>query len=96
MVTSISDDGCGSVPSDAASTGAGGVSDDGGKGKSDGDSMGDAAAGPTAPCLWLEALAGCSKGQVWKVGPEGGTLGRASDNNVSLADKEMSRRHSKV
>lgn len=47
-------------------------------------------------CLSLEALAGCLKGQVWQVGPAGATLGRASDNNLSLADKEMSRRHSKV
>lgn len=46
--------------------------------------------------LWLEALAGCLKGQVWEVGPAGATVGRASDNNLSLADKEMSRRHSKV
>lgn len=46
--------------------------------------------------MWLEALAGCLKGQVWEVGPAGATLGRASDNNLCLADKEMSRRHSKV
>lgn len=95
-MTAVSDDGCGTVPSDTTPTGAGVVSEDGGNGKSDGDSMGDAAAGPAAPCLWLEALAGCLKGQVWEVGPKGGTLGRASDNSVSLADKEMSRRHSKV
>ncbi|CAN0048793.1 unnamed protein product, partial [Laminaria digitata] len=46
--------------------------------------------------LWLEAVAGCLKGQVWVVGGFGATLGRASENNLSLADKEMSRRHSKV
>lgn len=48
------------------------------------------------PCLWLEAVAGCLKGQTWAVETIGATLGRASDNNLSLADKEMSRRHSKV
>lgn len=46
--------------------------------------------------LWLEAIAGCLRGQAWEVGRPGATLGRASDNNLSLADKEMSRRHSKV
>lgn len=48
------------------------------------------------PCLWLEAVAGCLKGQMWSVETSGATLGRASDNKLSLADKEMSRRHSKV
>lgn len=48
------------------------------------------------PSLWLEAVAGCLKGQVWPVETCGATLGRASDNKLSLADKEMSRRHSKV
>ena len=50
----------------------------------------------TSGSLWLEALAGCFKGQVWEVGVAGATIGRASDNYLSLADKEMSRRHSKV
>eukprot|EP00752_Nemacystus_decipiens_P006528 g5879.t1 len=48
------------------------------------------------PCLWLEAVAGCLKGQTWSVETGGATLGRASDNKLSLADKEMSRRHSKI
>ncbi|CAN0407488.1 unnamed protein product, partial [Hapterophycus canaliculatus] len=48
------------------------------------------------PRLWLEAVAGCLKGQSWVVEKAGATLGRASDNNLSLADKEMSRRHSKI
>lgn len=48
------------------------------------------------PRLWLEAVAGCLKGRSWMIEAAGATLGRASDNTLSLADKEMSRRHSKV
>eukprot|EP00903_Cladosiphon_okamuranus_P008714 g8348.t1 len=46
--------------------------------------------------LWLEAVAGCLKGHTWSVETGGATLGRASDNKLSLTDKEMSRRHSKI
>jgi hypothetical protein len=30
------------------------------------------------------------------VGPSGATLGRATDNDASIADKELSRRHSRI
>ena len=49
-----------------------------------------------AATLTLEALTGPLQGRACVVGREGSTLGRASENHVSIADRELSRRHSQI
>jgi serine/threonine protein phosphatase PrpC len=46
--------------------------------------------------LILEVIEGPLKGTTTTVTKEGATLGRSSDNKISIPDRELSRRHSKV
>jgi pSer/pThr/pTyr-binding forkhead associated (FHA) protein len=43
-----------------------------------------------------DVIDGPLKGEKRKVGKAGATLGRSPDNTLSIADPELSRRHSKV
>jgi len=46
--------------------------------------------------LELEAQEGVCKGKVYVVGPRGALLGRSSENDIAVPDRELSRRHSRV
>lgn len=46
--------------------------------------------------LQILAITGPLKGQYRTVTPEGASLGRATDNSISVPDKELSRRHSHI
>ncbi|CAM9167736.1 unnamed protein product [Phaeothamnion confervicola] len=46
--------------------------------------------------MMLELLSGPLKGERRRVWTEGATVGRATENSISIADRELSRRHSKV
>jgi len=48
------------------------------------------------PALFLEVTSGPLRGERRRIGREGASLGRATDNLISIADKELSRRHSLV
>jgi serine/threonine protein phosphatase PrpC len=50
----------------------------------------------TPGIMLLEVLAGPLKGETYCVSKEGATLGRATDNTINIADRELSRRHSKI
>lgn len=47
-------------------------------------------------CLVLEIIEGPLKGERRLIPKKGATLGRSSDNVISIPDRELSRRHSKV
>ncbi len=47
-------------------------------------------------CLMLEILSGPLKGEKRRISREGATLGRSTDNAISIPDRELSRKHSKV
>lgn len=47
-------------------------------------------------CLILEIIEGPLKGERRLIPKKGATLGRSSDNVISIPDRELSRRHSKV
>ncbi|KAG5180400.1 phosphatase 2C-like domain-containing protein [Tribonema minus] len=46
--------------------------------------------------MWIHAKTGPLKGQTLTVTEAGAALGRATDNDASIADKELSRRHSRI
>ncbi len=47
-------------------------------------------------CLMLEILSGPLKGERRRVPKDGATLGRSTENNISIPDRELSRKHSKI
>ncbi len=47
-------------------------------------------------CLMLEILSGPLKGERRRVSKDGATLGRSTDNNISIPDRELSRKHSNI
>jgi hypothetical protein len=47
-------------------------------------------------CLILDIIEGPLKGERRLIPKKGATLGRSSDNVISIPDRELSRRHSKV
>jgi hypothetical protein len=47
-------------------------------------------------CLILEIIEGPLKGERRLIPKKGATLGRSSDNVISIPDRELSRRHSKI
>lgn len=46
--------------------------------------------------LIVEAVEGPLKGQIIRVNKNGATLGRSSENNICVPDRELSRKHSKI
>ncbi|CAM9608520.1 unnamed protein product [Chrysoparadoxa australica] len=46
--------------------------------------------------MFLEVIAGPLKGERRRIMRDGATVGRATENSISIADRELSRRHSKV
>ena len=46
--------------------------------------------------LELEAVEGVCKGNVFRVDLRGAMLGRSSDNDIAIPDRELSRRHSRI
>ncbi len=47
-------------------------------------------------CMMLEILSGPLKGERRRISKGGATLGRSTDNSISIPDKELSRKHSKI
>jgi len=47
-------------------------------------------------CLMLDVLSGPLKGERRRVTKEGASLGRSTENNIAIPDRELSRKHSKI
>ncbi|CAM9212840.1 unnamed protein product, partial [Heterosigma akashiwo] len=48
------------------------------------------------PMIWLRIEEGPLKGERRKITKEGAALGRATENALSIPDRELSRRHSLI
>jgi pSer/pThr/pTyr-binding forkhead associated (FHA) protein len=49
-----------------------------------------------APVLLLQATSGPAKGQTFRIGETGASLGRARDNTIQILDESVSRRHAQI